>query len=179
MAEYRLDTPIVLVGMMGSGKTAVGRALSTRLNRPFYDSDAIIEQQTGRTISSFFAEEGEAAFRAQEATTVQDLLGRAPAVLSLGGGALITPEVREAVKRQAFSIWLNASLSTLLKRLANDTRRPLLQQGDKAETLARLIQEREPYYAMADLTIDPDGATIEGVADSIIAELEGALAHGR
>lgn len=173
MAEYRPDAPVVLVGMMGAGKSTVGRRLADALGRPFADSDAEIVRRAGRPVADIFAQDGEPAFRRMETDAVLALLDGAPAVIALGGGALATPAVREAVRRRAFAVWLDAPVPVLLKRLARDTTRPLLAATDRKAALIRLLDARGADYAEADLRVDasPPPGTVAG---RIAAMLKGA-----
>lgn len=147
------DLPLVLVGLMGAGKTTVGRRLARKLSLPFIDSDAEIEKQAGCTITEIFEREGEEPFRALERTVIQDLLLQGPAVISTGGGAFINPDTRKLVLQQSISIWLKADLETLYRRVAHSTHRPLLRENPR-KVLKRLIDERYPVYAEAAITVD-------------------------
>jgi shikimate kinase len=162
-----------LVGMMGAGKSAVGRELARRLGRPFVDADREIEARRGLAIA------GEAAFRALERETVERLAGR-PAVVALGGGALGHPEVRTLVRATGTVVWLRARAETLLARIADCEARPLLAGLGRAERLARLralLAERDAHYATASLVVETDTATVEQVAERVeraLAEQEAA-----
>lgn len=165
------DCGIVLVGLMGAGKSAIGRRLATRLGLPFRDSDAEIEAAAGKSVADIFSSDGEAAFRALEREVVARLLAGPPIVLATGGGAFMDPETRAVIKRNAVSIWLRATLGVLLSRVRGRTHRPLLNQGDPAEILARLSAQRSPVYAEADIIIDstedPPDMTTEITAAAI------------
>lgn len=155
---------IALVGMMGVGKTNVGRRLAARLGLPFRDADAEIERDAGCSIAEMFARDGEAAFRQRERRVIGRLLAEEPIVLATGGGAFMDAETRRAMRDRAVSIWLRCDLPLLLRRLAACTDRPLLRGGDPAETLRRLMALRHPVYAEADLAFDsmdedPDDTT--------------------
>ena len=143
-----------MVGMMGAGKTAVGSALARRLGVPFTDSDAEIERAANLTIAEIFAREGEGFFRRKEEQVVARLLGGRAGVLSLGGGAFLSPAIRETVRRQGVSVWLRATVDVLWNRVRHKKTRPLLSTPDPRGTLARLVAERAPVYALADVTID-------------------------
>ncbi|HUZ64989.1 MAG TPA: 3-dehydroquinate synthase [Acetobacteraceae bacterium] len=145
---------IVLVGLMGAGKTSIGRRLALRLNLPFHDADTEIEQAAGCTIAELFERYGEAAFRDGEKRVIRRLLNGPPLVLATGGGAFVDPETRAAIRARAVSIWLRCPLPVLLRRVSGRTHRPLLQQGNPAETLEQLMKQRHPIYAEADMTID-------------------------
>ena len=145
---------IVLVGLMGAGKTAIGRRLAARLGLPFRDSDAEIEAAAGRSVPELFATFGEPYFRNGERQVIQRLLRDGPLVLATGGGAMIDPATRAAIRASAVSVWLRAPLPVLVRRVSTRRTRPLLAQGDPAAILSRLMTERYPIYAEADIVID-------------------------
>jgi shikimate kinase/3-dehydroquinate synthase len=164
---------IVLVGLMGAGKTSIGRRLAARLGLPFRDADAEIELAAGCTIPELFERFGEAEFRAGERRVIRRLLAGDPLVLATGGGAFMDGETRAAIRHDAVSIWLRASLPVLTRRVAGRTNRPLLAGQDPAEVLARLMETRHPVYAEADVIVDcadehPDVTTSQ-VADALAA----------
>lgn len=164
-----LDTPksIVLVGLMGAGKTLIGRRLGARLGLPFVDADAEIEAAAGCTIEEIFERHGEDAFRDGERRVIARLLGGPVHVLATGGGAFMNEEIRRAIKENCISVWLRADLELLLERVSRRDNRPLLKSGDPREILSRLIDERHPVYAEADIIVDsqdgPPGPTVERV----------------
>jgi shikimate kinase / 3-dehydroquinate synthase len=145
---------IVLVGLMGAGKTSIGRRLAARLGMPFRDADAEIELAAGCTISELFSRYGEAAFRDGERRVIRRLLGGDPIVLALGGGAFMDPTTRATVRQQGVSVWLRCKLPILVRRVAGRDHRPLLAQGNPAEILGRLMHIRHPIYAEADIVVD-------------------------
>jgi shikimate kinase len=164
---------IVLIGMMGVGKSAVGRRLAARLNIPYVDADTEIEKAAGMSIADIFARHGEADFRGGEARVIARLLEGGPQVLATGGGAFINPDTRNAIRAKGISIWLSAEIDVLMRRISKRrNERPLLQTADPAETLRRLLAEREPIYAQADLTVQ----SREVAHDAIVADLMTALA---
>lgn len=167
----RVKRTIVLVGLMGAGKSAIGRRVAQRLGLPFVDADAEIERAAGQTIEEIFASHGEAAFRDGERRVIARLLADPVHVLSTGGGAFMDPQTRELVARRGISIWLKADLDVLLRRTARRTNRPLLNQGDPAQVLAALIEKRYPVYATADLTVEstdgPPEQTVQRVLDAL------------
>jgi shikimate kinase len=173
-----LDRPIVLLGMMGAGKTAVGKRLAKVLGWPFEDADAAIEAAAGATIAEIFAEIGEAAFREKERRVIARLLGGQKQVLALGGGAFMDPETRRLVRARAVSVWLRADLESLLRRTSRRGDRPLLAQGDPRATLEKLLEHRQPVYAEADIAVDsgkgPLNAVVERVLDALARHLDGA-----
>ena len=140
LIEKKLDKTIVLVGLMGCGKSSLGRRLASRLAMPFVDADTAIEEAAGATIPEIFEKHGEAFFRDGERRVIQRLIGEEPMVLATGGGAFIDPETRKAITEQALSVWIKADLNLLVKRTAKRSNRPLLKQGDPREILANLIQ---------------------------------------
>jgi shikimate kinase len=162
---------IALVGLMGAGKSSVGRRLAARLGVPFIDTDAEIEAAAGCSISDIFATQGEAAFRAGERRVIARLLDSGPAVLATGGGAFMDPETRARIAERAVSVWLRADLDTLVKRCARRNTRPLLQTGDPRTILSNLMAERYPVYAGADIVVESGDGPHEGVVESIVAQM--------
>ncbi|OIQ43417.1 MAG: shikimate kinase [Roseobacter sp. MedPE-SWde] len=168
----RLKKTIVMVGMMGAGKTAVGRALAARLEVPFLDSDHEIESAANMTIPEIFARDGEAFFRRKERQVIARLLTEECGVLSTGGGAFLAAENRETITRNGASIWLQADLEVLWNRVRHRDTRPLLKTPDPRATLAELYAARVPLYAKADLTVASDGqASIEEMVDRVLEAL--------
>ena len=164
---------VVLVGMMGVGKSSIGRRLAGRLGIPFVDADAEIEKAAGMSISDIFARHGEADFRSGEARVIARLLDGGPQVLATGGGAFMNEATRTAIKHKGVSIWLSAEFDVLMRRIAKRrNERPMLQTADPDETLRQLIAVRDPVYALADLTVQ----SREVPHDSIVAEIAAALA---
>ena len=165
LPEALTGRSVVLVGLMGAGKTSIGRRLAARLGLPFRDADAEIELAAGCTIPELFSRYGEGDFRAGERRVIRRLLSGDPLVLAFGGGAFMDPETRAVVREEAVSVWLRCPLTTLLRRVAGRDNRPLLADGDRAEVLQRLMEARDPIYAEADLIIDcgdesPDTTTL-------------------
>jgi shikimate kinase len=163
----RAQRHLVLVGLMGSGKSTVGRVVAQKAGLPFVDSDQVIEEEAGMAISDLFAREGEAAFRDREEKVLARILGGESCVLATGGGAVERDQNRSAWTRSGFVVYLKAGLETLLFRLRKSRNRPLLQQGDPRTILEGLLQRREPYYAAADLTVRVDGREIDELAEEI------------
>lgn len=161
---------IVLVGMMGAGKSAVGAELSRRLHAPLRDTDVEIERAAAMTIPEIFARDGEAFFRARESEVLARVLGGPPAVVSTGGGAWMNPVNRDAVGRAGVSVWLNVPLPVLWHRVRQRPGRPLLRTPDPRGTLERLLAGREPSYALADITV-PVGAG-DSVEDTTLRVLD-------
>lgn len=163
---------IVLVGMMGVGKSSIGRRLAAALDLPFLDADTEIEKAAGMSIPDIFESKGEPYFRAGEARVIARILDGGPQVLATGGGAFMNEQTRAGVRERGISIWLKADLDVLLRRVKRRTDRPLLKGSDPAVTLARLIAERDPFYAQADLTVDSHDVPHE----AIVAEIVGMIA---
>lgn len=153
--DYRcLDTrPLVLVGLMGSGKSALGKRLSVALSLPFIDSDMLVEEEAGISIAEIFELAGEARFREMERRIILNVLQQGSCVLSTGGGAFCNSETRAAIKENALSIWIDSTPETLLSRIGNPASRPLLTTGDPLKILTRLRKERAAAYSEADLCI--------------------------
>jgi shikimate kinase len=145
---------IVLVGLMGAGKTSIGRRLADRMGLPFVDADTEIERAAGKSIPDIFADHGEAHFRDGERRVIGRLLENGPQILATGGGAFMQIETRAAIKEKAISIWLRAELDVLVKRVAKRGGRPLLENRDPAEVLQNLIDTRYPIYAEADIIVE-------------------------
>jgi shikimate kinase len=166
---------IVLIGLMGAGKTAVGRRLANRLELPFIDADTEIELAAGATISEIFAEHGEAYFRQGERKVIKRLLESGPQVLATGGGAYMNSETRAAIKARGLSVWLKADLKVLLKRVGRRDSRPLLTRGDPEKVMKKLIEERYPIYGEADVTVEsrdvPHDVIVGVVIDALTAKL--------
>jgi shikimate kinase len=171
-AKITLTKPVVLVGLMGAGKTTIGRRLAQALAVPFIDSDQEIVEAAGCSISDIFALYGESIFRDLEQRVLVRLIGASPSILATGGGAFINPMVRQAIKDHAISVWLKADLETLVERTSRRDTRPLLKTGDKSEILAKLMDERYPIYAEADITIDSNASAHEAVVDRIMQALK-------
>lgn len=172
LARGRLLRTVVLVGMMGSGKTAVGRALAQRLEVPFLDSDAAIEEAAKATIAEIFARDGEPFFRDRESEVIARLLSGPPAILSTGGGAFMQERNRRLITERGVSVWLDADVDTLWERVRHKDTRPLLRTADPRGTLAALFAQRVPVYRLADLAVRTEpGFSIEDTAGRVIAAL--------
>lgn len=164
---------IVLVGMMGVGKSSIGRRLAARLGIAFVDADSEIEKAAGMSIPDIFARHGEANFRSGEARVIARLLDAGPQVLATGGGAVMHEGTRALIKTKGVSVWLSAEFDVLIRRiLKRKNDRPMLQTADPAETLRQLLAERDPVYALADLSVQ----SREGPHDAIVNEIASALA---
>ena len=170
---------VVLVGMMGAGKSTIGRRLAARLRLPFLDADIEIEAaHAGMTIPEIFATHGEPYFRDGEARVIARLLDSGPAVIATGGGAFMREETRNRVRDKAVSIWLKADVDVIMKRVKRRADRPLLQTEDPVATVSRLLEAREPVYATADLTIGSRDVPHDRVVDECIDALRARLCAG-
>jgi shikimate kinase len=148
------DRSIVMVGLMGCGKSAVGRRLGAKLGLPFVDADEEIEKAAGKSIEDLFADHGEPYFREGERKVLARLLRSGPQVLATGGGAFMNPETRAAIALSGISVWLKADLPLLVRRVAKRANRPLLKSGDPEEVMRNLMEARYPVYAQADITVE-------------------------
>lgn len=169
---------IVFVGLMGAGKTAIGRRLAQSLGLPFVDSDHEIETVSRMTIPELFERYGEPEFRALEQRVIDRLLREGPRVVSTGGGAFMNAQTRGAVAERGVSIWLKASLDLLMERVAKNQNRPLLRSADPRAVMERLMAERYPVYALADITVETRDAKREIIAEETLARLGDYLGRG-
>jgi shikimate kinase len=170
--QARLKKTVVLVGMMGAGKTAVGKALATALNVPFLDSDAEIEKAANLTIPEIFDRDGEAFFRLKERQVIARLLATERGVLSTGGGAYMSAENRAVISQQGVAVWLNADLDLLWSRVKHKDTRPLLRVPNPYAALRDLYEARVPIYAKAELDVRSEpGLSIVDMADRVITAL--------
>jgi shikimate kinase len=167
---------VVLVGMMGAGKSSIGRRLAERFGIAFADADAEIETAAGMSIPDIFATYGEAYFRSGETRVIARLLDGGPQVLATGGGAFMNRDTRAAIAAKGISIWLNAEFDVLMRRIKRRHNRPLLKSDEAGETLRRLIAERYPVYAEAEITIQSRDIPHEKIVDEIVAALAARLA---
>jgi shikimate kinase len=167
---------IVFVGLMGAGKTAIGRRVAADLSLPFIDSDQEIESVSRMSIAELFDRYGEAEFRALEQRVIMRVLEGGPQVLSTGGGAFINAQTRSAIAERGLSVWLKADLDTLMERVTKKQNRPLLKTADPRGALERLMLERHPVYALADLTVPTRDAHKEVIAAEVMDALSRRLA---
>ncbi len=173
-ARLRAHT-IVLVGLMGAGKTTVGRRLGQALDMPFVDSDAEIETAAGCSIADIFETFGEAYFRSGERRVIKRLLEGPPQILATGGGAFINAETRALIRSKAISVWLRADLDLLVRRVSRRDTRPLLRNGDPVAIMRRMMEERSPIYAQADIVVDTDDNPHESVVQRVISAVDALL----
>ena len=178
----RLSVPapktIVLVGLMGAGKTSVGRLLAKRLDLEFIDADDEIEQAARCSIEQIFESHGEAEFRDGERRVIARLLTGPTHVLATGGGAFMRKETRDAIRGRGISVWLRADLDLLLRRVSRRKNRPLLRNENPRQTLEKLIEERYPVYAEADIVVDSGDQPPGTIVDTVIESLETFLGSG-
>ena len=159
---------IALVGLMGVGKSSVGRRLASALSLPFRDADAEVEQAAGRSISDIFAELGEPAFREGERRVISRLLDQPPHVLATGGGAFVNPDTRALIKAKAVSVWLKADLEVLARRVSRKDTRPLLAGKDPLEVLKAQAEARYPFYSQADVVVETGDSAHHVTVDHVI-----------
>jgi len=169
---------VVLVGMMGAGKSTIGRRLSLRLRLPFLDADSEIEAAAGMSIPDIFEARGEPDFRDGEARVIARLLDNGPSVIATGGGAFMREDTRNRIRDKAISIWLKADAEIIMRRVKRRADRPLLQTADPEATVGRLISEREPIYQHADLMVWSRDVPHEKIVDECIESLYGRLCGG-
>lgn len=173
--KSRLAKPIVMVGLMGAGKTKIGGLLADALGLPFVDADHEIELSAGCTIAEIFAQYGEPTFRDLERKVITRLLSEKLRVIAPGGGALMNEETAALVKSSSTSIWLYADLDVLVERTGRNNKRPLLQGGDPREILQGLMDKRYPSYAKADITVTTDAAEAEVTLERVLKALDAHL----
>lgn len=172
-----ISKPIVLVGLMGAGKSTVGKRLATALGLDFIDSDHEIAEAAGCSISEIFETYGETMFRDLEKRVLNRLLSSSPCVIATGGGAFMNEEIRAEIKARTISIWLRAELPVLVERVSRRDTRPLLKTGDKSEILGRLMKERYPIYEQADLIVDSSAGPHDTVVTDILKILSNQNIH--
>lgn len=167
-----LKKTVALVGMMGAGKTAVGKAMAACLDVPFLDSDAEIVKAADRSIAEIFEEHGETFFRKRESEVIGRLLDSQRAILSTGGGAYLAADNREMISERGVAVWLKADLDLLWQRVRHKTTRPLLRTDNPYETLKGLVEARTPFYAQADVVVEAEpGLSVEDMAGKVIEAL--------
>lgn len=166
------NKPIVLVGMMGAGKTTIGFRLAKKLGIPFLDTDSMVSQMVGCSISDIFKYQSEEYFKEKEMEAINTSLHSGISVIATGGGSFLHDDVRELVLRKGISIWLRAPLEVLLERVQRKNTRPILEQGDKKEILQKIMSDRYQTYANAHLTVDSDILTHYHVVNTIITKLQ-------
>ena len=170
--SYVLGKTVVLVGMMGAGKTAIGTALAKRIGAPFLDSDQEIERAANMTIAEIFARDGEPFFRIKEAQIISRLLETRRCILSTGGGAYLAEETRTRITSAGVAVWLNADLELLWQRVRHKDTRPLLRTADPKGTLTGIFEKRAPYYAKADIIVDAKASyAIEDMVEQVVQAL--------
>jgi len=175
----RLDRPVALIGLMGAGKTAVGKRLADKLDIPFLDTDQEVERAAGRSVQDIFEEWGESEFRRGERDVISRLIDQeGPHVMATGGGSFMDPETRALLQARTVTVWLHADLELLVSRTSRRNNRPLLRGGDPREILAGLINERYPVYETAHVRVDagdrPLTETVDRAIEALALHLEGA-----
>ena len=165
------DRTVVFVGLMGAGKTAIGRRLAQALDLPFVDSDHEIETVSRMSVPELFERYGEPEFRSLEQRVIERLLRDGPRVVSTGGGAFMNPQTREAIAEFGISVWLKADLDLLMERVSKKQNRPLLKNADPRAVMRKLMQDRYPVYALADVTVETRDARREVIADEVLSAL--------
>ncbi len=168
---FSLPRTVALVGLMGAGKSAIGKRLAQRLGLPYVDADDEIERAAGASIAEIFERDGETFFRTRERQVIARLLASPPHVLSTGGGAYLDPETRALMRAKAITVWLRAELDVLFDRVKRRSHRPLLRQGNPREILAHLIEQRYPIYAEADLIVESTAQPAERTTEQVIEAL--------
>jgi shikimate kinase len=167
-----LKKPIVIVGMMGSGKSTVGKRLAHRLNLQFYDSDKMIEEREGLSVMEIYDYRGEEYFKQQEIKIISEILNYGIVVISTGGRSLLIEEIRNSVKDNAITVWLKANLETLHERVSRRNTRPHLSGVNKYETIQKLLEECEPIYRESDIIVESKDMEAHFVVDTILSKLK-------
>ncbi len=178
-ADLKIDKTVVLVGLMGAGKSAIGRRLAPRLGLLFVDADAEVEKAAGSSIEDIFERHGEVAFRDGERRVIARLLDAPPHVLAAGGGAFIDESTRALIAERAISVWLRADLDTLTDRVSRRSHRPLLNRGDPREILEELKEQRDPVYATADIVVESTSLQPAHTVDSVVAAVRSFVGAGK
>lgn len=171
----RIDRPIVLVGLMGVGKSTVGRRLANLLQRDFVDADEAIEQAAQRTVAEIFEEFGEAYFRDGEKRVIARLIEEQPGVIATGGGAFVNDETRTLILERAIAVWIDCDIETLVERTSRRDKRPLLKHGDPREILTRLSEQRRPFYSQAQIRVESGDGPHLDTAVMILERLDAWL----
>ena len=175
--RQHLDRPILLIGMMGVGKTRMGRQLADALNLPFTDSDDEVEQAAGMSIADVFEKFGEPYFRDGERRVIARLMEQGPSVIATGGGAVMTPETAELIWERALSVWIRAEMDVMVERTARRDDRPLLKNGDPEKILTELAAIRYPVYEKADIVIDSHNGPAEAILNQALGKIRDYLHH--
>lgn len=175
--KLALSKPVVLVGLMGAGKSTIGRRLASAISLNFVDADQEIVEAAGCSISDIFEIYGEEIFRDVEQRVMLRLVSGEPCVIATGGGAFIQPEIRKAVKEKAVSVWLKAELDVLVERVSRRDTRPMLKTGNKNDIMSKLMEDRYPIYGEADITIDSNAGVHDSVVESIVKALKDKVGY--
>jgi len=177
--KFKVTKPIVLVGMMGSGKSTIGKRLAKRLNLQFYDSDKVIEEREGLSVVDIYDFRGEPYFRKKEFETIKEILRYGPTVLSTGGNSFMDDDIRNMIKEQALSIWLSTDINTLYERVSKRNTRPELNCNNKLELLQKLAEERFDLYSQTDITIESGNDDVHFLVDALVLRVQKFLQDKR
>lgn len=171
MGTITTHKPIVLVGMMGTGKSTIGKKLASKLNIQFYDSDKIIEEREGFSVVDIFDYRGEEYFNNKEREVINEILGYGITVISTGGGTFLVDDLRQIIKERAISIWLDSSIDVIHERVARRNTRPQLNVDNQREVIEQMVDERKPLYSEADIHIDCTNLEAHHVVDTVLTRL--------
>lgn len=170
-AKKNLSRPITMIGMMGTGKTHMGKLLAKKLAWPFFDSDHLVEEKAGCSVAEIFELWGEEKFRESEARTIQGLTSMKRCVIATGGGAIMNEETAEAIFKHSYAVWVQADIDTILKRVSKNKNRPLLACENPKDVLQKLMEKRQDIYAKAHFTIDSSSVNDEDAALALLEEI--------
>jgi len=170
--KVKIEKPIVLVGMIGTGKSTIGKKLARKLHMQFYDSDQVIEEREGLSIVDIYDFKGEQYFHQQEEKIIAEILRYGPIVLSTGGGSFINENVRKLIKDKAISVWLYTDLDIIHDRVSRRNTRPDLNNGNKKQILEQMVEERYPIYELADIKIESGNTDSHHIVDNILLKLK-------
>lgn len=173
-----LKKPIVLVGMMGSGKSTIGKKLAYKLNLQFYDSDKMIEEREGLSVIDIYDFRGEDYFKTKETDVIKEVLGYGTVILSTGGESFLNDDIHEMIKSQSISIWLKTDISTLHERVSRRNTRPQFSGSNKMEVIEQMVEECYPVFEKADITIESKDMEAHFVVDTILSKLKGFIENG-
>lgn len=170
--KIKITKPVVLIGMMGSGKSTIGKRLAKRLNLQFYDSDKVIEEREGLSIVDIYDFRGEPYFRKKEFETIKEILRYGPTVLSTGGNSFMDPEIRDMIKNQSISVWLSTDVNTIYERVSKRNTRPELNYENKLEILQKLVDDRTDIYSESDITIESNNDDVHFLVDALVSRIQ-------
>jgi shikimate kinase len=176
--KLRVTKPLVLVGMMGSGKSTIGKRLAKRLNLHFYDSDKVIEEREGLSVVDIYDFKGEQYFRQKEYDIIKEILRYGPVVLSTGGNSFVDNDIRDMIKQQAISIWLATDINTLYGRVSKRNTRPELNCDNKLDLLKKMANERQEFYTQTDIIIESGDDDVHFLVDALVSRVQKYLTQG-